>query len=92
MNGIMQLASLTAKQREAFYAASGRTVTAADLNSTILGVYAFLLMLWLAWVITAQYKMWVSEKTSLQEVGASVLRASLIVITLIALVSWSRSN
>ncbi len=74
------MSALSQEQVKAFTEASGAGITPNEAQDTFALIFAVLLLVWWAWVISSQYRLFVSEKENLAAVGYNVLRSSLIVM------------
>lgn len=84
MNSLSQLiASITAEQANAFKQASGTGISYQELKKTIVLIFVILLLLWWAWLILSQYRLFIASKASLTELGNNILRASVLVAFLV---------
>lgn len=76
------LSIITSKQADAFKQASGVGISYQDVQETLAVIFIVLLLLWWAWLILSQYRLFVADKESLATVGNNVLRSSLLIMFL----------
>ena len=76
-------------QQAAFRGANpGGAVTEADLLALCAGLVCTLVILWCAWVVLHAYKNWSGGASPLAEAGGHALRAVLVTVVVLAVVTW----
>ena len=76
-------------QQAAFRGANpGAAVTEADLLALFAGGVSVLVILWCAWVVLHAYKNWSGGGSPLAEAGGHALRAVLVTVVVLAVVTW----
>ena len=76
-------------QQAAFRGANpGGAVTEADLLALCAGLVCALVILWCAWVVLHAYKNWSGGGSPLAEAGGHALRAVLVTVVVLAVVTW----
>ena len=76
-------------QQAAFRGANpGGAVTEADLLALFAGLVCALVILWCAWVVLHAYKNWSGGGSPLAEAGGHALRAVLVTVVVLAVVTW----
>ena len=76
-------------QQAAFRGANpGGAVTEADLLALCAGLVCVLVILWCAWVVLHAYKSWSGGASPLGEAGGHALRAVLVTVVVLAVVTW----
>ena len=76
-------------QQAAFRGANpGGAVTEADLLALFAGLVCVLVILWCAWVVLHAYKSWSGGGSPLAEAGGHALRAVLVTVVVLAVVTW----
>ena len=71
---------MTAAQRAAFESAAGVSITGLTLS--IASVLAVFLLLWLAWIALAQFKLWAHKRSDAYDFFWSLLRAAIVTLVL----------
>ena len=76
-------------QQAAFRGANpGAAVTEAGLLALCAGMVCALVILWCAWVVLHAYKNWSGGASPLAEAGGHALRAVLVTVVVLAVVTW----
>ena len=76
-------------QQAAFRCANpGGAVTEADLLALCAGLVCALVIVWCAWVVLHAYKNWSGGGSPLAEAGGHALRAVLVTVVVLAVVTW----
>ena len=76
-------------QQAAFRGANpGGAVTEAELLALFAGLVCVLVILWCAWVVLHAYKNWSGGGSPLAEAGGHALRAVLVTVVVLAVVTW----
>ena len=76
-------------QQAAFRGANpGVAVTEADLLALFAGLVCALVIVWCAWVVLHAYKSWSGGGSPLAEAGGHALRAVLVTVVVLAVVTW----
>ena len=76
-------------QQAAFRGANpGGAVTEADLLALFAGGVSVLVILWCAWVVLHAYKSWSGGGSPLAEAAGHALRAVLVTVVVLAVVTW----
>ena len=80
---------MTPAQRSAFRGANPGTALTEDALSTAWeAVLAALMVLWVAWVCLHAYKYWSSGREGWGEAAGQVLRAALVTMLILLVLSW----
>ena len=76
-------------QQAAFRGANpGGAVTEAELLTLFAGAVCALVIVWCAWVVLHAYKSWSGGGSPLAEAGGHALRAVLVTVVVLAVVTW----
>ena len=76
-------------QQAAFRGANpGGAVTEADLLALFAGLVCALVIVWCAWVVLHAYKSWSGGGSPLGESAGHALRAVLVTVVVLAVVTW----
>ena len=76
-------------QQAAFRGANpGGAVTEAGLLALFAGLVCALVILWCAWVVLHAYRSWSGGGSPLAEAGGQALRAVLVTVVVLAVVTW----
>ena len=76
-------------QQAAFRGANpGAGVSEAELLALCAGAVCVLVILWCAWVVLHAYRSWSGGASSLAEAGGHALRAVLVTVVVLAVVTW----
>ena len=76
-------------QQAAFRGANpGAAVTETDLLALSAGLVCTLVILWCAWVVLHAYKSWSAGAAPLAEAAGHALRAVLVTVVVLAVVTW----
>ena len=76
-------------QQAAFRGANpGGAVTEADLLALFAGAVCALVIVWCAWVVLHAYKNWSGGAAPLGETAGHALRAVLVTVVVLAVVTW----
>ena len=76
-------------QQAAFRGANpGAAVTEADLLALCAGGVSALVIVWCAWVVFHAYRSWSGGASPLAEAAGHVLRAVLVTVVVLAVVTW----
>jgi integrating conjugative element protein (TIGR03758 family) len=62
----------------AFSAATGKTMGA--VATVIMSVVAILVLLWAAWLVLSQYRLWAKDEGDLEDVIWSAIRAVIVIL------------
>lgn len=67
----------------AFSAATGKTMGA--VATVIMSVVAILVLLWAAWLVLSQYRLWAKDEGDLEDVIWSAIRAVIVILLVTAM-------
>ena len=80
---------MDADQIAAFRGANpGGLMTEADVLLLCAGLVVVVAMLWCAWVVLHAYKNWSAGRAGIGDAGSHVLRATLLMVVVVAVVTW----
>ena len=66
----------------------GAALTEADVLLLCAGLAVVVAMLWCAWVVLHAYRNWSAGQAGFGEAGGHVLRATLLMVVVVAVVTW----
>ena len=76
-------------QLRAFRGANPVNLTEEQVEALCAGLVGVVVLLWCAWVVLHAYKNWSTGRTGVADAGGQVLRAVLLMVVVLAVVTWA---